>query len=104
MNGDEQAPPLIIDILTEAEEPESQAVPESSKYTLLYHNGKELCKEAEEHDVMESDKCGPRCCLLGFVSKRPERQFGRGQTQVNTVPDSEPGPCSTLLPVGFKRK
>lgn len=80
VNGDEQAPPLIIDILTEAEEPESQAVPESSTYTLLYHNGNKLCKEAKEHDVMESDKCGPRCCLLVVVSKRPEWQFGRGQT------------------------
>lgn len=46
VKGDKQAPPLIIDILTEAEQPESQAIPESSRYTLLYHNGKELYKEA----------------------------------------------------------
>lgn len=46
VRGDEPAPPLIIDILTEAEQPESQASPESSKNTLLYHNGKGLHREA----------------------------------------------------------
>lgn len=45
VKGDKQAPLLIIDILTEAEQPESQASPESSKHTLLYHNGKRLYKK-----------------------------------------------------------
>lgn len=46
-----RAPLLIIDILTETKQSESQAIPESSKSTPFYCNGKYPCKEAGEHDA-----------------------------------------------------